>query len=48
LIYAVLEICGGELKEMSKLEILKREDIQIEEIDEDDDEYQNWEEDEDI
>jgi len=34
-------MCGGELKEISKLELLKRDDIQIEEID--DDEHQSWE-----
>jgi hypothetical protein len=29
-----MEMCGGELKEISKLELMKRSDIQVEEIDE--------------
>ncbi len=29
-----MEMCGGELKEISKLELMKRTDIQMKEIDE--------------
>ena len=31
----VLELCGGELKEISSLEMLKRDDLQFEIVDED-------------
>lgn len=37
-----MELCGGELKEISFLESKKRDDIQIEEVEDeemDDDEY---------
>ena len=37
-IIVVLELCGGELKEVSTLEMLKRDDLQFEIVDEDDDE----------
>jgi len=43
-----MEMCGGELKVISKLELLKRNDIQNEEVDddmEDGDENFHWEED---
>jgi len=32
--HEVMELCGGELKEISKLESMKRDDIQMEEMDE--------------
>jgi len=37
----VLELCGGELKEISSLELLKRDDLLFEIVDDDDegDEY---------
>ena len=31
-----MELCGGELKEISSLELMKREDIEIEETEKDD------------
>eukprot|EP00544_Gedaniella_sp_CCMP2646_P008571 CAMPEP_0202480610 /NCGR_PEP_ID=MMETSP1361-20130828/525_1 /ASSEMBLY_ACC=CAM_ASM_000849 /TAXON_ID=210615 /ORGANISM="Staurosira complex sp., Strain CCMP2646" /LENGTH=432 /DNA_ID=CAMNT_0049108055 /DNA_START=66 /DNA_END=1364 /DNA_ORIENTATION=+ len=36
--HEVLELCGGELKEISSLEMLKRDDLQFEIVDEDEDE----------
>ena len=35
---AVLELCGGELREISNLEMMKRNDIEIEEVFDEDDE----------
>jgi hypothetical protein len=34
-LFIVLELCGGELKEISSLEMLKRDDLQFEIVDED-------------
>lgn len=36
--FSVLELCGGELKVISKLELQKRPDLQVEIIDEDEEE----------
>jgi len=35
----VLELCGGSMQEVSALELLKRDDILFQVIDEDEDDY---------
>lgn len=36
--HEVLELCGGEMKEISRLELLKRDDLKFQIVDDDDDE----------
>lgn len=45
----VLELCGGELKEISSLELLKRQDMLFEIVDEEDelDELETYEDEDD-
>ena len=35
LFHEVMELCGGELAELSKLELMKRDDVQLESVDDD-------------